>query len=86
MSRLSLTLCARPSGSRPSSSERSAGVCLPQTQIAALAVEHLAGLQIRFAVATTSERKPVGAPVGSLRSAADATETPSSSPIMWIGR
>ena len=39
-----------------------------------------------FAVATTSERKPVGAPVGSLRSAAEATEMPSSSPIMWVGR
>ena len=54
---------------------------------AALAVEHLALPSDRFfAVATTSERKPVGAPVGSLRSAADATEMPSSSPIMWIGR
>ena len=40
----------------------------------------------RLAVATTSERKPVGAPVGSLRSAQLATEMPSSSPIMWIGR
>ena len=32
MSRLSLTLCARPSGSNSSRSETSAGVCLPQTQ------------------------------------------------------
>ena len=37
-------------------------------------------------MATTSERKPVGAPVGSPRSAHEATEMPSSSPIMWIGR
>src|SRR6266849_6179278 len=32
ISRLSLTLCARPSGRNPASSERSAGHCLPQTQ------------------------------------------------------
>ena len=42
--------------------------------------------RFRLAVAATSERKPVGAPVGSWRSAALATEMPSSSPIMWIGR
>ena len=30
--------------------------------------------------------QPFGAPVGSFRSAAEATEIPSSSPIKWVGR
>ena len=55
------------------------GVCRP-TRKSALAVEHFACLRLRFAVATTSERKPVGAPVGSRHNAALATEMPSSSP------
>ena len=39
-----------------------------------------------FAVATTSELKQMALPVGSLRSAALATDKPSSRPIIWIGR
>ena len=67
--------------------ERGRGGCLlaPDAE-AALAVKRLAPLSLRFAVATTSELKQIAAPVGSLRSAAEATERPSSRPIMWIGR
>src|SRR5262249_5710306 len=62
--------------------ERPAGTCLPQTQNPPSPSSTSPFLSTRLAVAATSERKPVGAPVGSLRNATLATDTPSSSPIM----
>ena len=47
----------------------SAGVCLPQTQKPPSPSSISPAFKARLAVATTSERNPFGAPVGSLRSA-----------------
>ena len=86
-SRVSLTPCASPSG-KQAIRERALRPALPAPHAeAALAVEHLAGAEPPL-----GDRDHVGAPRGRARrsarsrNAADATEMPSSSPIMWIGR
>lgn len=80
------TLSARPKGRPPIVRDRWADICLPQTVNPPSPSSHSPGFRGRLAVATTSAWKPVGVPVGSRRKATDATETPSSSPIMCVGR
>jgi hypothetical protein len=53
--------------------------------VAALAIQHLARREMRFATDMTSAIQRRGSPVGSCRSATEATEIPSSSPMRWNG-
>src|SRR4029078_5188502 len=86
MSLLSLTEWASPSGRQPSLSDTSAGTCCPHSVNPPSPSSISPDLSDRLAVAATSELKQIDVPVGSLRSAAEATEIPSSSPIMCVGR
>ena len=72
-------------GSPPALSESEAGMSLPYTRVAALAVEHLARREVALGRGDAVAAEAGGAPVASPRRPTLATLMPSSRPIRWKG-